>query len=340
MKEPSFSDAFEVLCLQAAADGRGPILFGDSVPRAREALRPFFVGCKFPSVYLEFPLKGDPFLDVTLLYGELEPGTRIDSPAAADTDRLLDWFSEAYEEQDHTCIGFELDTGNPELPTAAVHFQPRSRTDLVEPFCEAIGEPERAALYLDLVERMPKGWPLSFFGLFRGRPGFPLRVCGYLSATERELCASDMNHLAGVFDEIGFSAYDEGMLAQVSDLIAMSSSGLDFQFDIYPDGHLGDILGIDTQFAVEQPQAVRASMENGLGFRIMNLLESWGAADERWKLIADAAFARSLPVELEDGTSDMFSFALMPGWVKARWCGGVLQPSKFYFLGKAGLLED
>ena len=50
MKALSHADAFEVLCLQAADDGRGDVLFGDSLPRARKALRPFMVGEKFPSV--------------------------------------------------------------------------------------------------------------------------------------------------------------------------------------------------------------------------------------------------------------------------------------------------
>ena len=78
MKALSHADAFEVLCLQAADDGRGDVLFGDSLPRARKALRPFMVGERFPSVYLEFPLLGAPFLDVTVLYAALEAGTRID----------------------------------------------------------------------------------------------------------------------------------------------------------------------------------------------------------------------------------------------------------------------
>ena len=340
MRAPSFADAFEVLCLQAASDGRGPVLFGDSVARARSFARPFLVGTKCPSIYLEFPLLGDPFLDVTLLYGELATGTRIDVPAAAGSEAMIDWFAGACADYEDVCCGFELDTSKPELPAAAVHFQPRVHRQLVEPFCAAIGEPERARLYLDLAERMPSGWPLSFFGMFRGRPGTPLRVCGYLGYGERERCAQDAGHVAEVFDQVGFSAYDDAMLEGIVELMRTASTSLDFQFDVYPDGSLGDVFAIDVKFDVEQPEAVHASLDGGPGAAVLGLFERWGIADERWRLIADGAFARSLPVERDDGTLARYAFTLMPGWAKARWADTVLQPSKFYLLAKAGFVDE
>ena len=75
------ADAFQVLLLQAAEGGRGKVLFGESLQRAREAALPFMLGEEFPSVYLEHPLIGDPSLDVTVLFGGIKPGTRVDSPA-------------------------------------------------------------------------------------------------------------------------------------------------------------------------------------------------------------------------------------------------------------------
>ena len=340
MKPPSYADAFEVLCLQAADDGRGDVLFGDCLSRARKVMRPFMIGKEFPSVYLEFPLIGEPFLDVTMLYGKLEPGMYVDSEAVAGTEPMLDWFADACSELENICCGYELDVKDPALPRAAVHFQPRAHHDLVEPFCAAIGEPQRAALFLEMQERMPEEWPLAFFGLFRGRPGSPLRVCGYLSNDEGRACAEDSAHLASVFDQVGFNAYDEAMLAQASELMGAAPGALDFQFDIYDDGHLGDTFAIDIQFAIKLPEVVRDSFEGGPASRPLGLLECWGAADDRWRLVPDAAFARSLEVELEDGSMGRYGFTLMPQWAKARWTDGALQPSKLYHLASAGLLKQ
>ena len=338
MKPPSHADAFQVLLLQAADEGRGAALFGDSLDRASSVVPPFLVSEGFPSLYLEFPLKGDPFLDVTVLYDSVAPGTRIESPAAEGTEGMLDFFAEVLGDRESVSGGFELDTKDPSQPRAAVHFQPRGFTELVEPFCEAIGEPQRATLYLDLASRMPPNWELSFFGVFRGRPDSPLRVCGYLPDKEKKACSDSPSHMKEVFDAIGFTSYDEAMLSQVSELMSVTPGSVDFQFDVFGDGRMGDTFAIDAQFAIEQPEAVWESFANGPASRVFRLMESWGIADDRWVLGGDAAFARAIPVEADNGEPARFAFALMPQWAKVRWRDGVLQPSKLYSFGNAKLL--
>lgn len=340
MRVPSHADAFQVLLLQAADEGRGPALFGESLQRARDAVPPFLVGEEFPEIYLEHPLAGEPFLDVTILLHQLEPGMRVESPAAGEHATMLDWYADARRENGDICCGFELDTDEVTLPPAAVHFQPRSHMELVRPFCEAAGDRERADLYLDLAARMPDSWPLSFFGMFRGRAASPLRVCGYLGHAEKDACAQDPDHLAEVFDAIGFTAYDDAMLSQVSTLMADSPGPVDFQLDVYPDGSIGDTFAVDLQFETDQPEVVRSVFEDGAGTLVMKRLESWGIADERWKLAIESTFARALPVELDDGGTGRFAFVLMPKWLKVRWADTMLRPAKLYHLAKAHLADD
>ena len=138
-----------------------------------------------------------------------------------------------------------------------VHFQPRADNGLVLRFCAAAGEPERADLYLNQAARMPDGWQLSYFGMFRGRPASPLRVCGYLDNAQKEACAADPARLARAFDAIGFEAYAGAMLAQVSALMAASPATTEFQFDVLPDGSLGDTFAFGVQFGAWQPEAVQ-----------------------------------------------------------------------------------
>ena len=340
MQKPTFADAFQVLLLQLATDGRDKLLLGDSIARVQKACPPFLIGEEFPSVYLEFPFLGEPFLDVTILYNKLAAGERIDSTAAAGTQPILDWFASVCDASGKISMGFELDTKNPVLAQAGVHFQPREKVELVEPFCTAAGEPGRARLYLEQAERMPDGWPLSFFGMFRGRPDSPLRACGYLDNSEKEACASDPNHLACAFDAIGFSSYDEAMLKDICKIMSEAPDCVDFQFDILADGSLSDIFAIDVQFGIEQPAAICESFATGPIAKVMELLESMGAADERWHYAADAAFARALPMQRDDGTIGRFSFTLMPQWLKVRWKAGVLQPAKLYYLGNASFINN
>ena len=339
MLAPDFAQSFQTLLLIAADDGRRDLLFGDSLERAWEVVPPFLVGNRFPDVYLEHPLSGDPFLDVTVLLQDVEPRTRIDSPLAGEHGALLDWYASIDRCGGSVDLGFEVDTGAESVPEAAVHFQPRQHLEYVRPFCEAAGEPDRADLYLDLASRMPKAWSLSFFGMFRGRPASPLRVCGYLSPEEKAACATDPVRLAATFDRIGFSAYDEAMLEQVTTLLSAAPPLADFQFDVLPDGSIGDTFAIDVSFGVERPSAVAESFASGVGARTMGLLESWGAADARWRDAARSAFARAIDVEASDGSSARLALTVMPQWAKVRWRECELQGSKLYHSAGARLFS-
>lgn len=338
MRAFAYTDIFQVLLLQLADEGRDVALLGGGAERARSACLPFLIGTAFPDLYFEFPLAGNPLLDVTVLYNKLEAGARVRSDAAANTGGMLDWFAGACKTCDHISMGFELDTSKPELPRAGIHFQPRTHLELVEPFFAAVGEPERARLYLDLAARMPKGWPLSFFGMFRGRPGSPLRVCGYMDKAEKEACAEEPAHLAAAFDAIGFTAYSDAMLAEVGAIMGAAPGPTDFQFDVFPDGRIGSVFAVDVQFGLKQPASVRASFSDGSTARLLDLLQDRGVVDERRNLAAGASFARALPIEREDGTSAKCSFTLLPQWLKVRWTDGVLQPAKLYYLGSSELM--
>lgn len=97
-------------------------------------------------------------------------------------------------------------------------------------------------------------------------------------------------------------------------------------------------FAIDASFRVQRPELALASFADGHDARVMELLEGWGVADDRWRLGVQAAFARALSVELPDGTTRGYMLLLMPQWVKTRWTSSRLQPAKLYHLGSAGIL--
>ncbi|MBQ9042973.1 MAG: hypothetical protein IJ111_09210 [Eggerthellaceae bacterium] len=336
MTLPTHAQAFEVLLLQAADEGRDAALFGGAACRVRDAALPFLIGEKFPEIYLEFPLAGEPFLDVTLLYGELDEDARIDSALAAGCEDIISFYARERAKDESIGFGFEIDCSGPVPSAAGVHFQPRSRTDLVAPFCEAVGSSGKAALYLSQDERMAQGWPLAFFGMFRGRADSPLRVCGYLKEGERHACAADPDRLARALEQAGFTAYDEAMLAQAACVLGLAPADADFQLDVLGDGSLGDMFAIDVRFDSMSSEDVCKSFANGAGAAIMAKLREWGIADERMAHVADMAFTRGVDLWADDGSCVPFGFTLVPGWLKVRWRGGVLQPAKMYMKASAG----
>ena len=337
---PSNELACQALFLHAADEGRGTALFGENWQETLSRVLPFVKGVPFPALYLEFPLAGEPYLDVTALYGEVESGTRFRTEAAAGTEKMIDWFTQVSAQYDDLCFGFELDSGCSASAPAAVHFQHHSHIQLAQGFCEALGEPGAGQLYTDLAARMPAGWAPSFFGMFRGRPGSPLRICGYLDRQEQQHCAETPSYLEEIFRQVGFRAYNAGMLRQTSAFLAVAPEGVDFQFDVYPDGRIGDIFAIDACLGLHLSEKQKLSFAGGACAESMGLLEAWGAADGRWRQAAGACLSRALPVEDEDGQTRVYGLTICPKWVKARWSGGILQKAKLYCEGNAGVVHD
>ena len=83
------TDAFDMLCIRAGKDGRDSRLFGGCIPRARELFRPFVIGKRFPNIFLECPLAGEAFLDMTVLYGRISDGDVVKSRYSEGCDELF-----------------------------------------------------------------------------------------------------------------------------------------------------------------------------------------------------------------------------------------------------------
>lgn len=135
------------------------------------------------------------------------------------------------------------------------------------------------------------------------------------------------------FKAAGFTAYDDKMIREITAVMAVSPRSNEFQFDIFPDGTVGNIFSLSTSFGIEQPQAVLKSFKDGYGAKYIDLLKQWDIADDRWKKGIGATFAGALP-----SGEKKITFSIFPQWIKVRWTDTKLQPAKMYMLIKAGEL--
>ncbi|MDO4538516.1 MAG: hypothetical protein Q4B54_10180, partial [Coriobacteriales bacterium] len=283
-----------------------------------------------PNAYLEFPLLGEPGFDLLTVHAKVEQGARFAPGAGYGYQAMFDWYETVCADRAISC-GIELDTSTGETERAGAYLQQREHTELVEPFLSSVGEAARAAGYLEMLERMPQGWPAAYVGLFPGRPGTPLRIGGYLAHDRRKLYAQDPEALGKAFDVIGFAHYDDAMLARCSEFMGHAPS-VDFQFDIMEDGTLGDTFGLSLSFNETRPRQAQWCMTQGYGATLMKTLQTWGLADDRWRLIADAAFARHVPFEREDGSDGRFALCVLFNYAKVKFRACEAQPAKFYLI--------
>ena len=338
MHKPTQMEAFGALCSIVAEGGRREALFGSCLDDAWDVYEHTLIGHGYPVAYLEFPLLGEPCLDLLSVHSYVEPGSKFAPGAGFGHQVMFDWFSGVCEPGGPVSCGLELDLSAGEKSTAGVYLQQRGRTDLVAPFLDAIREGGRTESYLDVLDRMPDGWPPAYVGLFPGRPGTPLRIGGYMDGGELARCADDPAYLGERFRRIGFQAFDAPMLERCAEFMAIAPS-VDFQFDIMPDGSLGDTFGLSLSFNETIPRESRECMESGYGARLMGVLQGWGLADDRWKLIAGAAFARHVGYERDDGTEGRFALCIRFNYAKVKFRNGDPQPAKFYLTCAAGDVE-
>ena len=338
MGKPSQMKAFDALYTIAADDGRGEALFGSSFELARPVYERTLVGSGYPTAYIEFPLLGEPCFDLLSVHGYVEPGSRFAPKAGFGCQVMLDWFTGVCEPGGSVSCGIELDTSSGETERAGVYLQQRDRHELVTPFLESVGEAGRAQTYLDVLARMPEGWPPAYVGLFPGRPKSPMRIGGYMDHLELARCADSPTHLGDCFRRIGFSDFDAPMLDRCAAFMRLAPS-VDFQFDIMPDGSLGDTFGLSLSFNETKPREARSCMESGYGATVMQALQEWGLADDRWKLIAGAAFARHVGYERADGTEGRFALCIRFNYAKVKFRACAPQPAKFYLTCAAGDVE-
>ena len=159
-----------------------------------------------------------------------------------------------------------------------------------------------------------------------------------MAGNVRKLIVADPQELGRAFDAIGFTAYDAPMLERCAEFMDLCPS-VDFQFDIMPDGSLGDTFGLSLSFNETYPRQARECMETGYGAQVMEHLQGWGLADDRWKLIAGAAFGKHIPFEQEDGSEGRYALAVRFNYAKVKFTGCEMRPAKFYLTLQHGEVE-
>ena len=327
-KRPTRTELFDGFYARLTAQGRDEVLFGYEREGARDFFRRCLITDRFPFMYFEFPLKGDPCLDMLATYKHIDHGARFAPGCGYGYQPVFDWFSRQ-EHLERPAIGLELDLSQGQTEHAGIYFQQMSETQLVSPFLDAVGYGQRAASYLKMAERLPKGWKTDYVGLFPARPDAPLRLGGTLSGLSQRRCAQDPVFLGSRFDLVGFQAYDAQMLDWCARLMGLAK-GVEFQFDLLPDGALGDAFGLLVSFSHVGPKKAASSFASGYAAAVMETFEKWGLADSRWRLIPDVTTARRVDYERDGGGTGHLAASLCLDYAKVKFVGGVAMAAKFY----------
>jgi len=345
-------DIFDIICSHAARHGRDEKLFGKNFPLAREAIAHSLAGTHFSENWFEVPLLGAPRFDlhVVLSYETIKarktlPADLIDGDFNAEFELYADKKYGGYG----YAIAFDISEGK--TKSHALHLLDTAPFYDVEKFFEAVGSRKAAEHFLNFVERMPKGWHVWYYGLLTSRADKPLRIDIYTSRAVKEAYAKDISLFARHLKDVGFSAVSDTFLARTKELAAMPFV-MDLQFDVLPDGSTGSTISTSFSFGkfpkerkeipagdiaehMENAQVVycnisaaelKKDFSQGEVAALMEKIQSWGLADERWHLLPEATFIKRLSlgaVSLE--------IVNRPRYLKLRYKEGKPFDAKVYF---------
>lgn len=312
----------------------GDELFGTNAPLAHEAFKRSLAGTSMSTVWFEIPLSGSPRFDLHVAYanGALHREAPFESGAADGHGALLNWY--ASEPREGGGLALAYDTGEGRIDDPAVHINVKDTgTFDAEGFFANVDRADATMLYDGFSSHLPRGWQVWYFGVHPGRPGTPVRVDYFVDDDLKRAYATDPARLGEDLRAVGFTDVGAQTL-RIGGEIATSPYALELQFDVLPDGTLGQNVGLSAGFPFEPASKARLHWESdGSAARLMEFAEKLGVADGRWRRIEDALFTTAVP----DG-SNMLAAYCVPTFVKFRMHAGEPLDAKVYLQAGANAL--
>lgn len=325
---------YRIIYALAAKDGREQVLFGKSAPLAWEAFRRSLASGDISELWFEVPLLGDPWFDVHVVVAHegVSPEATFEGDVLGVYTNTLKWFAGAEGVRQ---LVFSWDTGSGRRDVPGVQLLVKTRDPSVTcDFLEAAGKSEAVRRYRTFRELMPEGWFPCYTGVFPGREDQTLRVECIPDKSLQGPYADDASLLESHLRQVGLTDLG-GSLVERCRLLARTPFSLEFQFDIADDGRAGTTFGASLRFgpASIEGEDLPFTAEGPAG-DLMRLIESWGLADDRWRLLEDAEFAKRLT-----HGSQAEEILCYPEFIKLRWRDGVLVDAKAYLDAVAAAVE-
>lgn len=322
---------YDIIYALAARDGREAALFGGCASLAHDAFCASVTGEPFPEVWFEIPLLGDPWFDVHILTSReaMDDSTEPPTGCGQKAQDAFRWFRTSHNTR-QLALSWDIGTSGAKEPAIQVLlYEPDADASCA--FLESVGRADAQEAYRTFVERIPQDWFACYSGVFPTRTTPFLRVECVTSYELRDAYAADANLLRAHLEQCGlpFASDASCDIVPVCQHLASLPYQLEFQFNIDKDGNPTDVFSPSVRFALSHGTSNQECFDvNGPIAELMSFLESKGLADDRWRLLADTAFAQSIK---KDGGA-MGTLYCAPIFIKLRWSQGKLLDTKAYLI--------
>lgn len=332
---------FDIIYGLAASDGRDAVLFGRGADQMRTAFARSQAGACFPRLWIELPLMGEPWCDVTVDFAQddlagAQEGFAGHDGVYADT---LSWYAQTKPgSADRFALAYDTSRGDIDRPALQL-ITHKNRTDdalgfgmdVIQGFFDACGRPSDAETYRAFSEVLPADWEAFYMGVFPSREMAGsqrwVRVGAVVSRDAQRAYAEDAGlareHMAGI--GLG-QGWDE--LAELLSELARWPYQLELQFNVEPGGRVQPIVSISQRMMPIRHWADPALRKEAL--RLFAWAENRGWIDGRWRELEGTAFRRRVRAVGEEAVLSCY-----PAYLKLRWCADEPLQAKTYLLAQA-----
>ena len=324
---------YNIIYALAASGGRDARLFGDGFALSQEAFERSLPGSGFPELWFELPLAGRPWFDLHALASHETIGshTTFSSHETGGYPELFSWFARQGREARQLALSWDVSSGDIAHPAVQLLVGDRVSATTCA-FLEKAGRSDAVPAYRAFLDRLPNGWFACYTGVFPARPDMNLRVECIPRPEQQQAYANDPALLEAHLQQVGLPVLGDTLVERCQ-LLAQTPFQLEFQFDVEADGMAGPTIGVSVRFAGPQGMGPYDPFDpEGAGGDLMRRIEAWGLADDRWKLLYDASFAKGLK---NNGVGSLLYNYL--AFLKLRWRDGLPLDAKVYYL--AGLQD-
>jgi len=324
-----YSRIYDIIYALCAIGGREQKLFGPYHPLAHEAFRRSMASPDFPEIWFELPLAGDPWFDLHVLTARksLDADMPFDPETTGGNPAVFSWFArQDISKVRQLALSYDVHSAGIDEP--AVQLLVRTHTpETICSFLQAAENETAAEAYRSFEKRLPDGWFCCYAGVFPSRKDFNLRVeCIPDRGLERAY-AQDIALLERDLRQVGLCDFGETLLPRCQ-LLAQSPYPLEFQLDISPEGRALPTVSASVRFGASPDDPDMPSFDpDGPAGELMERIESWGLADDRWRLLPETAFAKRVTRNGKE-----MVFYCYPAFIKLRWRNGEPVDAKTYLI--------
>ena len=322
---------YDTLYALASRDECEEDLFGNCAPLAHEAFSRCVMGDEFPLIWFEVPLGGEPRFDLHVAYSRktLREGLEFAPAVSAGYEPIFRWYAQEEKGGNGLAFAFDVSEGRIDAPAIHVNVNNAPLADIGR-FFELAADDAAPDAFRGFAERLPQDWRVWYAGVHPGRPGSHLRVDCFVDGARKQAYALDPTLLERNLQSCGFTAVSPTLL-ELAQLILDAPFGLELQFDVQRDGSVGSTMGLSASFSAGTAGRAGALFEDGgPAAAFMEHIKGLGLADDRWRLIPKASFAKLVNV---DGAP--LALVCAPTFVKLRVRNGLPLDAKLYLQATA-----